>query len=254
MKLLHQLSIACLLVVFALVGCDDDPTAPEISNAFGGDWVLVSTITQKAVCLGGQTSDILIEEMSIDQDDQSLAIDFPGFSLSGTAVDGTLRASGTMPGGEGVSFVFTKNGSRLDGSVVIDGDGCQERRALEAHRRGYDANFGGHWGLTLSVMGESGCEFLDDYTDCFRILQTGRDLLVVDEEAGNLFGTVTGGIAEIERDTLAENTWLIFYMDASGGRMTGIAQRYFSEPGCRTDFEFVALERDEPCSNPKHAR
>jgi hypothetical protein len=238
----------CLLAA----GCGDDPAGSPTPNDFSGDWTLVSTVVQKAVCLGGQPSDMLIEEVTIFQDGAAVTLEFADHSLQGTAVDGVLIASGTLADGESVIFDLSKSYSRLQGTVQIDGDGCQERRTVIATRRGQDADFAGHWALQLTVVGEGGCSYIVDYSDCFRIFQTGRDLLVIDEDAGNLFGKVTGNVAELERDTRAENTWLILYINGSEDRMTGSAYRYFSADSCRTGLEFVALLRDQPCSNPKH--
>jgi hypothetical protein len=251
MKRLFLAFTPILLSLFA-AGCGDDPAGTSAPNDFSGDWTLVSTIVQKAACLGGQPSEVLIEEVTISQDGAAVTLEFADASLQGTAVDGVLNASGELADGEAVAFELVKNGSSLSGSVRIDGDGCQERRTVVATRRVEDADFSGHWALQLTVVGEGGCSYIVDYSDCFRIFQTDRDLLVIDADAGNLFGKVTGNVAELERDTPAENTWLILYINGSENRLTGSAYRYFSADPCRTDLEFVAVPHDGPCSNPKH--
>lgn len=253
MNRLSRLTIFICIAALALTGCGSDGSGPEPAGDFAGDWVLVQTIVQKAACLGGEPSDTLVDELAIQQDGSSVLLQFAGFAIAGSITDGALMASGQMEGGEAISVEFRRSGSEILGELTIEGDGCQELRSVVGRRLGPDRDFNGHWGLQLTVMSEGGCEFIQDYVDCFRIIQDEfGDLLVVDEDAGNLWGEVTGGVAKIERDTLEENTWLIMYLSADGQRMSGSVYRYFSDPGCATDLSFTAVLRQEDCQNPKH--
>ena len=241
-----------LLSVFllAVVGCDENPTddGGDDTTNFQGSWTLVSTLVQKRACTTGEFNETQVEGFTLSQLGDEVTLDFGDYIATGSASESSFEASGTLPGGETIQFEFSKDGKNLTGTVSTEGVDCSELRNSIAKPRIGDSNFSGHWHFDLSVKAPGGCSFLDDYSDCFRILQTGRDLLVVDDEGGNLIGRVTGDVAEIERQTEDEITWLLFNINASEDALTGDAFRKFPQAACRTDLKFVGAVSEEPCA------
>lgn len=236
-------------LLIALFGCDKSPTGDEDPDGtnFQGAWTLVSSLVQKAPCNSQELDETVVDAFTLSQSGHEVTLEFDGYSVAGMATESSFTAAGTLPGGDSIRLDFSKNGGELEGSIEIEGGSCSELRSAIAKPRVGDANFSGHWHFQLMVEGPGGCEFLTDYNDCFRILQTGRDLLVVDDEGGNLHGTVTGTVAEIERHTENEVTWLLFHLDEGTRTLTGDAFRRFLDAGCRTDLDFVGAVSSQPC-------
>lgn len=235
-----------LAISFAMA-CDDDPVSQPTVPDFEGQWILISTVVAKAACLDAQPDDFSIEEVDIRQDGNDVTLTFADYAVAGLIERGVLVAEGELPDAATLRVELARSGDLLEGAAEISSEGCREQRTVLARPRTADANLDGHWGFELTVVGEEGCPHISDYLDCFRIFQTGSDLLVVDDEGGNLAGQVIGDVAQIDRDTATEITSLLFHVDAAD-RLTGTAIRLFPDLECRTVLSFVGHLRQEPCA------
>jgi len=243
----QSVRIAALCAILQLVvACSESPTGGSEAR-FHGEWVVVSNSAQKLPCELSPLDEKQIHELRIDQNGSAVLLDLEGIELQGNVQDELLLASGSGETGETVDLSLMLANGHLSGEMAIAGN-CSEFRNVTARRRGEDVDLSGHWEFELTVVGEGGCEHISDYQDCFRIFQTGNELLVVDDVGGNLAGRVLGNIARIERDTAQEQTILLFFMDPQTQTMTGQAIRSFASLGCRTDLEFVARRSETPCA------
>jgi hypothetical protein len=243
-------TVPILAVAFAgliVAGCDDDPMSSAGDPRFEGQWVLVSTVVAKTSC-PAQPGDFLVEEVRITQQGQVVELEFADYVVSGTVDGGVLVADRSLPQSGSFHLELSRAGDVLEGVAEVQDESCQQQRSVVARPRTDDRDFSGFWGFTLTVVGEDGCDAIVDYDDCFGILQDGVDLLVVDDEVGNLNGMVLGDVARIDRDTETEITSLLFAIDPAGDRLTGTAIRTFPAVPCRTVLDFVGIRREQPCA------
>lgn len=247
----HLLCFALPLLILA-AGCEGDPSSPPPDPTdVSGSWVLVSTALGKAPCESGH-GDTQVEPVTVTQTGRDVVLEFADYAATGTLEESTLTASGQLPGGQAITLTMDLASGRLEGTIGISGDSCGQDRAGVLTPRLEDEDFSGHWEFDLEVVGSGGCEHIQDYGDCFRILQNGTDLLVVDDTDGNLFGSVVGNVAEIVRDQPGEKTSLVFFKDPQMETLSGTAIRVFMEMDCRTSLVFQGVRSDQPCANPNH--
>jgi hypothetical protein len=197
MKCTTTLALWLVLTIPCLGGCGDQTAGPGQPADFSGEWVLVSTLAQKMPCPVAELDEISIEEVRIEQAGNSARLDFADYSVLGEVIDGVLYASGSSSGGRSLNLELRPAAQTLHGTALLLADGCHENRSVVARPRTADADFSGHWEFQLRVVGDEGCEIIVDYVDCFRIFQSGSELLVVDDVGGNLSGQVFGDVAHI---------------------------------------------------------
>jgi len=249
----HLLCFTLPLFLFA-AGCESDDgganleTGPDLT----GNWVVATAAVQKAPCESTGLGDTGIEAVTITQTGSDVVLEFATYAATGSLEGDVLTADGLLPGGEDIAFSLTVQAGRLEGNVRIEGDTCGEDRVAVLTPRLDDVDFSGHWEFDLDVIGEDGCDHIQDYQDCFRIFQDGDDLLVVDDDAGNLFGMAIGNVAEIVRDQPEEVTSLVFFQDPDAESLDGTAIRVFLELECRTNLVFRGVRSNQPCANFAH--
>ena len=237
-----------LLIAFSfgmLAGCGEDPISEATTTDFSGHWTLTTTVLTKSICLSIEPR---VESVSITQTGSSARLVFEDYEANGSVRDGILTASGSIPSGEAIEFELTRQSDALSGTARIDGADCSEIRTARGTPRVPPADFSGFWSFQLVVVAKL-CPGVVDYPDCFGIIQSGSDLIIVDDELGNLTGTVTGNVATVTRDNAEVATSLTLTIDPETLDVSGVVTEVVKAQECSTDFTITGMRQIERCAD-----
>ena len=126
------------------------------------------------------------------------------------------------------------------GLALLILSGCSEDDALDI------ADFEGFWLFDVVVLPDS-CAGDVSGQDCLRIQQSGRELLIVDDQSGNYVGTVEGNTATLTRDTARRSDQIVIELGGDGQSASGSGSEEDFDRNCITRIEFRGTRQPGGC-------